>query len=339
MAKVLHSVSEKAATHKKLWKVSRAYLTALVRPVPFWCHLWVTRKCNLSCSYCRVTDNSIPNPSTEDLKERIDKLEEMGTCVIHLMGGEPLLRNDSEELIHYISSKNIIAMITTNATLLNEQRIIQLGEAGLDAIQLSTDAVEETSGSRKTLARQDKLIDLLLKYQTVYRYMMQLNMVLSVDTVDELPAILNFVASRDIAISIGLVMPPPDGQEERSNLLKAADYIITQKKRGVKILDPVDYFQSFKDYFAQKQVWQCDIGKYSLDIDVDGKLLFCSYLLEKIDVNILDLDRNYYSRLKPIFDAQLRECQITCLANCFYDVSYFRRHPIYTLKNLIKIRW
>ena len=173
-------------------------------------------------------------------------------------------------------------------------------------------------------------------------------MVLSNRTIHELPGIFEFIEDKPISITIGLVMPPPSESskwkgnhiyfktnEQKLNLLDAVDFIICQKKAGARILDPIDYFSSFKDFLQGKQVWKCDTGKYFLEIDVDGKLLYCSYLLNRIDVDILDLDKNYYSKLKAKFDSQLENCNRFCLANCFYDTSYFRKHPIYSLKNLI----
>ena len=336
-------------SYKKKWKIFGASISSLFKPIVLWSHLWVTRKCNLSCDYCYVVDNSIADPTLQDLKKRIDKLVELGTCAIHLMGGEPTLRPDLGEIVSHCAAKDILVLMTTNATLLNERIIQQLGEAGVDAIELSVDAIKETLSSKKSIVRQEKALGLLLKHQPTYRYQIKLNMVLSNRTIHELPGILRFIEDKPISITIGLVMPPPSESskwkgnsihfrtnEQKLNLLNAADFIISQKKSGAKILDPVDYFLSFGDFLEEKQVWKCDTGKYFLEIDVDGKLLYCSYLLNKIDVDILDLDKDYYSKLKAKFESQLESCNRLCLANCFYDTSYFRKHPLYSLKNLMQ---
>ena len=281
-------------------------------------------------------DNKGKDPELQELEMRIGRLAELGVSIVHLMGGEPLLRADLGMVVRCCSSRGLVVMTTTNATLLSEQRVHELGEAGLDIIEVSTDGLREAV-SRKTLPRQEKALALLLKYQPVFGYRIKLNTVLFDETIDELPQILGFIKDKPISITIGLAMPGDShfGTEEgRARLFKAVEYIISQKKKGAKILDPVDYFRSFRDYLAGKPVWKCEAGKYMIEIDTDGKLLFCSYLLKKIDVDVMDLDGGYYSRLRGVFEAQLAECNRGCLANCFYDTAYFRRHPIYSLKNL-----
>ena len=46
---------------------------------PFLAQVVVTRKCNLSCTYCNEFDEVSPPVPTEDLKTRLRKLKELGT--------------------------------------------------------------------------------------------------------------------------------------------------------------------------------------------------------------------------------------------------------------------
>ena len=56
------------------------------------------RRCNLSCTYCNEFDaHSQPVP-TGDMLARIDRLAALGTTIIDLSGGEPLLHPELDEI-------------------------------------------------------------------------------------------------------------------------------------------------------------------------------------------------------------------------------------------------
>jgi len=73
------------------------------RPIIFWN---LTNRCNLACSHCYI--NAGPGAkrndelSTREAKNLIDDLAEMGTPLILLSGGEPLVRDDFWVLAVYI---------------------------------------------------------------------------------------------------------------------------------------------------------------------------------------------------------------------------------------------
>ena len=58
---------------------------------PYMAHIVPMRRCNLACTYCNEFDDiSDPVPLDEMLR-RIDDLGRLGTSVITISGGEPLL--------------------------------------------------------------------------------------------------------------------------------------------------------------------------------------------------------------------------------------------------------
>ena len=109
---------------------------------PFLAQLVVTRKCNLTCGYCNEFDEVSEPVPTEILKQRIDKLKELGTFSLEFTGGEPMLHPDINELIRYARSKSFHkVMMISNAYLLNEKKVKALNEAGLMEMQVSVDGV------------------------------------------------------------------------------------------------------------------------------------------------------------------------------------------------------
>jgi MoaA/NifB/PqqE/SkfB family radical SAM enzyme len=129
------------------------------RPVA--AHLIPIRRCNLSCAYCNeYDDRSAPIP-TVDVLRRIDRLVDLGTGVVTLSGGEPLLHPDLDEIVRHIRRRGAIATLITNGYLLTRDRIERLNQAGLDHLQISIDNVMPDEVSKKSLKVLDqKLVSL-----------------------------------------------------------------------------------------------------------------------------------------------------------------------------------
>ena len=93
------------------------------------------RRCNLACTYCNEFDkHSAPVPF-ETMRERIDQLARLGTANIEISGGEPMLHPDLDDLIRHIRRTGALAGLITNGYLLNEKRIEQFNDAGLDHLR------------------------------------------------------------------------------------------------------------------------------------------------------------------------------------------------------------
>ena len=94
---------------------SKLYLTR--RRAPLYAGLLLTPRCNLNCVYCfpdsphRGHENELSRQKIFDL---IDELYDMGTRYIALLGGEPLLREDFDDIVEYLVQKKIIIEVITN---------------------------------------------------------------------------------------------------------------------------------------------------------------------------------------------------------------------------------
>jgi MoaA/NifB/PqqE/SkfB family radical SAM enzyme len=99
---------------------------------PILVHIIPMRRCNLACGYCNEYDDVSKPVAIEEMKRRVDLLAEMGTSVITISGGEPLMHPELEEVIRHIRSRGMIAGMITNGFLLSVARIGTLNEAGLE---------------------------------------------------------------------------------------------------------------------------------------------------------------------------------------------------------------
>src|SRR5438094_10022225 len=81
---------------------------------PLLAHIIPIRRCNLACEYCNEYDDFSKPVPTENMFQRVDKLGELGTSVITISGGEPLLHPDLDEIIRRIRKHGMIAGLITN---------------------------------------------------------------------------------------------------------------------------------------------------------------------------------------------------------------------------------
>ncbi len=109
--------------------------------------IWeATRACALACSHCRAEaiDRRDPNElDTAAGKDLLDQVAEMGTPICVLTGGDPLQREDLEELIAHGVSKGLrMATIPAATPRLTKERLQSLKDAGVAQIAFSLDATD-----------------------------------------------------------------------------------------------------------------------------------------------------------------------------------------------------
>ena len=103
----------------------------------------VTNRCNLKCSYCFAAYNNkdTDDITTEKMLALIDELDQKGTRLINLTGGEPLIRPDIKKIIDHITvKKGMKCSMSTNGHLLeNKLKVLK----NISSINISLDGNEE----------------------------------------------------------------------------------------------------------------------------------------------------------------------------------------------------
>src|SRR3712207_1642709 len=127
-------------------------------------HVVPMRRCNLACTYCNEFDKTSEPVPLDEMKRRFDKLAELGTSVVTISGGEPMLHPNIYEIIAYIRSKGMIAGLISNGYYFQPEKIKRLNEAGLDYLQISIDNVQPDEVSKKSLKVLDKKLEWLAKH-------------------------------------------------------------------------------------------------------------------------------------------------------------------------------
>src|SRR6201998_787682 len=129
------------ALHRNLRGARMAARALASTEHPLLAHIIPVRRCNLACPYCNEFDDFSQPVPTEEMFRRIDKLGALGTAVVTISGGAPLLHPELDDVIRRIRSNGIIAGLITNGYLLVAERIQRLNKAGLEWLQISIDNV------------------------------------------------------------------------------------------------------------------------------------------------------------------------------------------------------
>src|SRR5436305_2461998 len=131
---------------------------------PILVHIIPMRQCNLACTYCNEFDDFSPPVPLEEMKKRLDILADMGTSIITISGGEPLLHPGLDEIIRHIRRRGMIAGMITNGFLLTQKRIEELNRAGLEHLQISIDNTKPDDVSMKSLKTLEQKLELMATY-------------------------------------------------------------------------------------------------------------------------------------------------------------------------------
>jgi len=165
-----------------------------VKP-PLWLLAELTYRCPLQCPYC-----SNPLDFAKQEKELttaqwikvFEEAREMGAVQIGFSGGEPLVRKDLPELIRAARDLGFYTNLITSGIGLTEKKIDAFAEAGLDHIQISFQASDETlnaalAGNAKAFRQKLEMA----KAVKAHGYPMVLNFVLHRHNIDQIDKIID----------------------------------------------------------------------------------------------------------------------------------------------------
>jgi len=109
----------------------------------------LTRRCNLECAHCYIAagphESATSELATAECLRIVDELLAVNPApMLILSGGEPLLRDDLAEVAAYASRRGATVVVGTNGTLLTDERITALQDAGVRGVAVSIDSLRPT---------------------------------------------------------------------------------------------------------------------------------------------------------------------------------------------------
>ena len=295
-----------------LWQVLKAVAST---DHPLLAHLIPIRRCNLACTYCNEYDDFSKPVRTEQMLRRVDKLGELGTSVVTISGGEPMLHPDLDDIIRQMVKRRIVSGLITNGYLLTADRIQRLNRAGLEWLQISIDNVNPDEVSKKSLKVLDRKLQLLAEHADFH---VNINSVVGGGVSNPQDALV--IGKRALALgfssTVGIIH---DGQGQLQPL-KDEERVVYHEMKQLERRS-FTRVNAFQDNIAQGRPnqWRCRAGGRYLYICEDGLVHYCSQQrgypaipLEKY--TIADLRREFYTE---------KSCAPHCTVSCVHQVSIF----------------
>jgi MoaA/NifB/PqqE/SkfB family radical SAM enzyme len=282
---------------------------------PILAHIVPMRRCNLACTYCNEFDDfSAPVPEPI-MKERIDRLANLGLTVLVISGGEPLMHPQLDELIAHSRKCGILTGLISNGYLLNVDRIKRLNEAGLDHLQISIDNIIPDEVSKKSLKVLDKKLQMLAEHA---HFGVNVNSVIGggIKNPEDAVVISKRAIELGLTTTLGIIH---NGGGQLLPLSEKEKAIYKQLRSEGK--RSWTRFYKFQDDIAAARPhnWRCRSGSRYLYICEDGLVHYCSQQRGFPGIPLAQytkehIRREYYTK-KP--------CAKFCTVACVHVISTF----------------
>jgi pyrroloquinoline quinone biosynthesis protein E len=153
----------------------------------------LTYRCPLRCVYCSNPVDQKPRRGDLDTatwRRVFREAEALGVVQLHLTGGEPLLRDDLEDLVAGAREVGLYTNLITSGIPLTLERLRTLRTRGLDAVQISVQGVHESDAVR--IAGRASLPEKLEAAAFVREagLPLTLNVVLHAENIEQVPALV-----------------------------------------------------------------------------------------------------------------------------------------------------
>lgn len=306
------------------------------RPLLF--SYYVTQRCGLGCAYCcdcdgkRAQANPAPELNTAEAKRLITILR-AAADTLDITGGEPLLREDLEEILAHARQRGFQVVLNTKAIGLRERsgllrhvNALIIGVDTLDPEKLAAVIQRPVAAARAVLAG----LECAAAASQETGLPVFLSAVATPRNLDEVTAVLHYALEHKLGFhlspEIAGFRAHPDLQSN-SAYRKLLDEVMALKQRVRGILGVPEYLRAMRDFAS----FRC----YPLvmpTIRPDGRLYYPCMERNRARVSILEAG-DYYAalRLARAQDGELPRCGDECQMSCQMGLSFLQRHPLSAL--------
>ncbi len=281
---------------------------------PVLVHIVPMRRCNLACTYCNEFDKTSDPVAIDVMLERIDKLAALGSSVITISGGEPMMHPEIYEIIDRIRHHGMIAGLISNGYYFQVDKIKKLNEVGLDYLQISIDNVTPDDVSKKSLKVLDaKLVNL----SEHAKFKVNINSVVGGGVANPDEALIIANRARELGFSSTVGVIHDEMGLNKGLTVREKEVYKEIKSKGTRSYARWNWFQDAL-VEGKEYEWRCRAGARYLYIDEFGIVNWCSQQRGTPGIPLLeysqeDIDREYITE---------KWCAPTCTIQCVHQVGH-----------------
>jgi MoaA/NifB/PqqE/SkfB family radical SAM enzyme len=241
----------------------------------------------------------------------------LGTLVLTLTGGEPLLHPELDRLIARASSQGVVCTMISNGYPITREWIRRLNAAKLSLLQMSVDNMVPNEFSQKSWSQIRKKLDLLKEHAT---FGVNINAVLGSSNLEQTRQVVASVRALGFYMTVGLMH---DGHGQLDAGLAgdelAALYRELREHSRKTLFHLAGEGWELEMIRKAQSPWKCRAGARYLYVDEHGAVSYCSQRRGDPGTPLLDYGR---PQLRAAFDA-VKGCEAACTIACVRRASAF----------------
>lgn len=113
-------------------------------------YIEITNKCNFKCSFCPETNRKKKTMTVEEFNNVIQKIKQYTEVIYLHVKGEPLTHPNLENILSICDNNNMQVNITTNASLLEDNKEIILNSTSVRQLNISIHSIEQNKINKIT---------------------------------------------------------------------------------------------------------------------------------------------------------------------------------------------
>ncbi|MEW5994055.1 MAG: radical SAM protein [Candidatus Zixiibacteriota bacterium] len=273
----------------------------------------VTYNCNARCEHCDLGDYvKEPRLGPEAFARWMDDLQ---PAVAQISGGEPMLRKDLADIIGEMRRRDSVAVfvLTTNVTLLNEEKYLNFREAGVDQFSFSLDYPDERHNDFRHLKKNfEHIRDLSQRLAEYGNDDIILACVVQSDNFHELTRMAELAKEWGVGVNFSTYNALRTGkkhflvnrEEDLEELSGVVDRLVEMQKDGYPILTSEWTMRQMIDFFRNGEHPRCRAGRRFLIVGPWGKLTPCGMFRQQYESHeALKEEFTAYNRCTNCFTA------------------------------------